>query len=44
VLAVLAAGAVRVDTQVLPPPDDSRSSMLRAAMLGLLPSQAAIYR
>ena len=41
-VAVLPASAVRVDTQVLPPPDDSRSSMLRAAMLGLLPAQAAI--
>jgi len=42
VVAALAAGAVRADVQVLPRPDDTRSSMLRAAMLGLLPGQPAI--
>jgi len=41
-VAVLAVGAVRADAQVLPPPDDSRSGMLRATMLGLLPAQAAV--
>lgn len=38
-LAVLAA---RVDAQALPPPDDTRQSMLREAMLGLLPAQAGV--
>jgi hypothetical protein len=39
---LLAAAAVRVDAQVLPPLEDTRQSMLREAMLGLLPAQAAV--
>jgi len=39
---LLAAPALRVDAQALPPPEDTRQSMLRQAMLGLLPAQAAV--
>jgi hypothetical protein len=40
--ALLAAGAARAEAQAVPAPDDARSSMLRAAMLGLLPAQAPV--
>jgi hypothetical protein len=41
VALLLTAAALRVDAQALPPADDTRQSMLRAAMLGSLPAQAA---
>ncbi len=40
---LLATGVARLGAQNLPSPDDMRHSMLRAAMLGVLPLQASIY-
>ena len=39
---LLAAPALRVDAQVIPPADDTRQSMLRQALLGFVPAQAAV--
>ena len=41
-LVLLLAAAARVHAQILPPPEDTRQSMLREAMLGLLTAQAAV--
>src|SRR5262249_15161453 len=41
-LALALGGAVPVLAQQLPAPDDSRHSMLREAMLGLLPATSAV--
>jgi hypothetical protein len=41
-IAIVVAGAVCVLAQELPPPDDSRHSMLREAMRGLLSAQAGV--
>src|ERR1700720_549667 len=38
----LGYGGDRVRAQGLPPPEDSRQSMLREAMLGVLPSHAGV--
>src|SRR5215470_3239937 len=40
--ALLASAVARFDAQVPPPPGDTRQSMLREAMLGLLSAQAAV--
>jgi hypothetical protein len=39
---LLATPAARAGGQAVPPPEDTRQSMLREAMLGLLPAQAAV--
>jgi len=42
--SLLATCALRLAAQEIPPPDDSRHSMLRQAMLGLLPAGEAVPR